>query len=283
MNTILLLRFPFSFFLLPVSLFSLWFADNVEAETVALVFFIWHALVYPASNGYNSYNDRDSGPIGGLANPPMPDKSLFIAVNIMDAIAIVLAGYVGFIFATFVVVYICFSRLYSYRGIRFKQYPILGYLVVIFFQGSWVFAANTLTFNPFTDLGSSAHWLAKAISMLLIATIYPITQIYQHEADRKDGVATLSMLLGIKGTFLYCGGLFIIVHFLMFILAKQLYNMLIFNMFAILMFPAALYFIWWFWTSLKNRESVNHKNTMIMLGGSALLINLFFFFSLFIV
>jgi len=282
-NTLLLLRFPFSFFLLPVSLFSLWFAQDVDTGTVALVFFIWHFLVYPSSNGYNSFHDRDSGPIGGLANPPMPDKNLLIVVNIMDALAIVLAAFVGFMFATFVVIYICFSRLYSYRGIRFKQYPIWGYLVVIFFQGSWVFTANTLIFSPFSDLSSGTHWLGKGISMLLIATIYPITQIYQHDADRSDGVTTLSMLLGIKGTFIYCGGLFVTVHFLMFILAQQLNNMLVFNLFAGLMFPAELYFIWWFWASMKNKEAVNHRNTMFMLGGSALLINLFFFVSLFIV
>jgi hypothetical protein len=29
------------------------------------VFVILHLLLYPASNGFNSYHDRDTGPVGG--------------------------------------------------------------------------------------------------------------------------------------------------------------------------------------------------------------------------
>lgn len=280
MKTLVLLRFPFSLFLLPVSLFSLWFAQNPETWEVVLVFLVWHLLVYPASNGYNSYHDQDTGPIGGLANPPLPDKNLLYVVNAMDVGAVVLAGLVNFMFASFVLTYICFSRLYSHRAVRFKKFPILGYLVVIFFQGAWVFMANVLTFNPFIDFFDTSLWLGKGISASLIGTIYPITQIYQHEADRKDGVQTLSMLLGVKGTFVYCIALFVLVHVLMLVLAQHLNNLLLFQTFAVAMFPAALYFLNWFRLCIQNPAMANHTRTMQMLALSSVLVNLYFLGSL---
>jgi 1,4-dihydroxy-2-naphthoate octaprenyltransferase len=41
------------------------------------------------------------------------------------------------------------------------------------------------------------------LASLFLLGIYPITQIYQHEEDRKHGDRTLSMLLGKKGTLLF--------------------------------------------------------------------------------
>ena len=48
------------------------------------------------------------------------------------------------------------------------------------------------------------QWIAGGVlSFLMIGAGYPLTQIYQHEADQKDGVVTLSRLLGIRGTFIF--------------------------------------------------------------------------------
>ena len=76
-STIQLLRFPFSFFLMPVYWFALGQAGSINALDALLVFVILHLLVYPASNGYNSYMDRDQGSIGGLKTPLQPSRQLF--------------------------------------------------------------------------------------------------------------------------------------------------------------------------------------------------------------
>ena len=65
-DTIKLLRLPFSFFLFPIYLFALSQVPAIDWLKAALIFFIIHFLIYPASNAYNSYMDRDTGPIGGL-------------------------------------------------------------------------------------------------------------------------------------------------------------------------------------------------------------------------
>ena len=65
-NTIKLLRIPFSFFLMPLFLFALSQAETILPSKAIVSFFLIHFLIYPASNGYNSYIDRDEESIGGL-------------------------------------------------------------------------------------------------------------------------------------------------------------------------------------------------------------------------
>jgi 1,4-dihydroxy-2-naphthoate octaprenyltransferase len=280
-NTIKLLRFPFSVFLLPVSLFSLFYIHPAFGYKLLLVLGIWHLLVFPSSNGYNSYNDADEGPIGGLAAPPRPTRLLLRLANIMDLSAILLSLLVNIWFSVFVAVYILASRLYSSRSIRLKQYPVTGFLVVFIFQGAWVFCANILAFSA-GDLFANASVIYSALaSSFFIATVYPLTQIYQHEADHKDGVKTLSMLLGIKGTFVFSGTMFALASALIYLSFHTSGTIVNFWLFMAVMLPSTLYFLRWAYRSFHNTTQVTFRNTMIMLVLSSLLNNLFFLILLF--
>ena len=77
-STIKLLRIPFSFFLSPIYFFALAQVPYINWINAILIFFILHFLIYPASNGYNSYMDRDTESIGGLEKPPPPSPQLFL-------------------------------------------------------------------------------------------------------------------------------------------------------------------------------------------------------------
>src|SRR5580698_11132425 len=94
-QTVAHLRFPFSFFLLPVYLFALSQVSHIDTGRAILIFCIFHLLIYPASNGYNSYMDRDTGPIGGLAHPLQPTRQLFVVTLGMDILALLLALLIG--------------------------------------------------------------------------------------------------------------------------------------------------------------------------------------------
>ena len=280
-DTIKLLRFPFSIFLLPVSLFSFFYIQPNCDYKLFLLLAIWHLLAFPSSNGYNSYHDQDEGPIGGLAAPPKATKLLLYVSNLMDGTAILLSFLINNYFAFFVAVYIIASRLYSNRNIRFKKFPIIGFLVVFIFQGAWIFCANILALSS-SDLFSNPSVIFSAVaSSFFIATIYPLTQIYQHEADQKDGVKTLSMLLGIKGTFIFSMFMFSIATIFIYLSFHDNDAINNFWLFNVLMLPATLYFLFWALKSFKNVAHVNFKNTMIMLILSALLNNLFFLILLF--
>ncbi|PBQ34600.1 hypothetical protein CNR22_23425 [Sphingobacteriaceae bacterium] len=276
-NTLKLLRFPFSVFLLPVSLFSFFYIQPDFNFSFWLVIFIWHVLVFPASNGYNSYNDADEGPIGGLARPPKPTKALLTSVNFMDGLAALLSLFISFSFTFFVLVYIIASRLYSNKTVRLKKYPVYGFLVVFVFQGFWIFCANIFALSEPGLLNHTPVLLSAIASSFLIGTIYPITQIYQHQADKNEGVTTLSIVLGMRGTFVFSVVMFSIASLLIyssFYLQNNLTNFWLFN---IVMLPSTLFFLIWALRSFRDTVHVNFKNTMIMLVLSSMLNNIYFF------
>ena len=273
-STIQLLRFPFSFFLMPVYWFALSTMPVVYAVNAILVFGILHLLVYPSSNGYNSYMDRDESPIGGIANPLQPTKQLFYTTIILDITAISLSFFISVYFAAGIIVYILFSRLYSYRKIRLKQYPIIGYLTVILNQGALTFAMVYVGANAMRS--TSFPVTACVAATFLIGGFYPITQVYQHEADKKDGVKTISILLGIKGTFIWCAVMYAIAFGLLFVhfqRAQQITRFLLLQAFFI---PVLFYFFYWVNKVWKNQSNANFMYTMRMNWLASICTNLAF-------
>jgi len=261
-STLQLLRFPFSFFLMPVYWFALSQVVEKDWPRALLILFILHVLVYPASNGYNSYMDRDTSPIGGLEHPPTPTRQLFQITVAMDLLALLLGLLISPAFVAGLAIYILASRAYSYRRIRLKRLPIIGYLTVIICQGALVFF---LVYH-----GSHVHRTlevpleAMVISSLLIGGFYPLTQIYQHEADRKDGVRTISMLLGLRGSFVFTASIYTLAMLLMtayFFVTLQIRE---FYVLATCMLPILVYFFIWAVKVWKDPGQADFTNTMRM-------------------
>lgn len=261
-STIQLLRFHFSFFLMPVYWFALSQTSAVDSAHAILIFIILHLLVYPASNGYNSYMDKDTQSIGGIKNPMQPTKQLFYVSILLDAIGIALSFFISKWFVVGIVFYILASRTYSYRGIRLKKYPVVGYLTVIIFQGAVTFFL--VMHGSSVDKITQVPLAAMIAASLLIGGFYPLTQIYQHQQDKEDGVTTLSMLLGYKGTFIFTAVVYV---FAVSALAYQLISNHQQNSFLIIQIffiPVLLYFIWWFKKVAANNSGANFVYTMRM-------------------
>ncbi|MGZ5192174.1 MAG: UbiA family prenyltransferase [Flavisolibacter sp.] len=235
---------------------------GINWTNAILVFIILHLLVYPASNGYNSYMDKDETPIGGLASPMQPTRQLFYTTLILDLIALVLSIYISQLFALGILLYIMASRAYSYRGIRLKRFPLIGFLTVFIFQGGVIFYISYHAVH--TDQTYIVPWLPCIISSFLIAALYPLTQIYQHEADQKDGVTTLSYELGIKGTFVFSMILFLTATFLLYLRFQMLDRMNHFYLYLLIMLPVVLFFLYWMRKTWKNHEAANFKNSLLM-------------------
>ncbi len=247
---------------MPVYWFALSQTGHINTIHAVLIFVILHLLVYPASNGYNSYMDRDTESIGGIKNPMEPTKQLFYASVLLDAVGIVLSLIISVYFAIAVVAYILASRAYSYRGIRLKKYPVAGYLTVVFFQGAVTFFM--VMHGSSIDKILEVPWMDMLIASLLIGGFYPLTQIYQHKQDKEDGVTTLSMLLGYKGTFIFTGFIYMVA---MGLLAYQLFDQSQqkeFFIMQIFFVPVLVYFFWWFYKVVCNQQAANFVNTMRM-------------------
>lgn len=261
-STLQLLRFHFSFFLMPVFWFALSEVNNIYWPNAILIFIILHLLVYPASNGYNSFMDRDTSSIGGLKNPLAPTKQLFFATILLDILAVFLSFFISAIFAIGIILYILASKAYSYRKIRLKKFPIIGYLTVVIFQGGLTFFL--VFFGSQAESPFQVPFLGLLAAALLIGGFYPLTQIYQHHADKSDGVTTISYLLGYKGTFVFTG---IVYAFAFSTLALLYYFQSEFMNFIILqifMIPVIVYFFIWFSKVIKNTNEADFKNTMRM-------------------
>ncbi len=261
-STIQLLRVPFSFLLMPVYWFALSTIHIIDWSKAILIFIILHLLVYPSSNGYNSFMDRDETPIGGIANPMRPTRQLFYATIVLDAIAIALSFFVNAFFTTAIVVYILFSRAYSYRKIRLKQYPIIGYLTVVLNQGLLSFWMVYKGANR--DSASVFPILACIAATFLIGGFYPITQVYQHDADKKDGVKTISILLGIRGTFVWCAAMYAIAFGLLFVYFQRTHQISRFIVLQVFFVPVLLYFFYWVNKVWQNKANANFIYTMRM-------------------
>lgn len=261
-STIQLLRFHFSFFLMPVYWFALSQTETINKLHAILIFIILHLLVYPASNGYNSYMDRDTESVGGIKSPMQPTKQLFYVTLMLDAIAVVISSFISLYFVLGIIAYILASRAYSYRGIRLKQYPIIGYLTVIIFQGAVTFFL--VMHGSSNDKILCVPAFAMIAASLLIGGFYPLTQIYQHQQDKADGVTTLSLLLGYKGTFIFTGSIY---FFAVTTLAYQLISTLqqtSFFIIQIFFLPVLVYFFWWFRQVALKHTTANFVNTMRM-------------------
>lgn len=273
-NTIKLLRIPFSFFLMPLFLFALSQAESILFPQAVWAFVIIHFLIYPASNGYNSYVDRDEDSIGGLEKPPLPTIRLFYTTVFLDVTAIVLASvFVSISFAVCLIFYIAASRAYSSRQIRLKKYPVIGFLVVVIFQGAFTYYMSIAGITGRLLEINREHIFVLLGCSFQIAGAYPLTQIYQHKQDLKDGITTLSYKLGYIGTFAFTAFMFLICNVFYFLYFIEHDLGTVFYTIQVFFLPIIAYFGYWFYLVRTNIDYANFKNTMRMNWIAAICMN----------
>ncbi len=263
-SVILHLRFPFSLMLMPVFLFALSSVYYVNNSHAFLVFVILHLFIYPASNGYNSFFDKDEGSIALIKTPPKVERSLYYTSIVLEWIGTLLSLLVSWQFALCVLVYNFLSKAYSHPLTRLKKYPIISFLVVFVFQGGFIYLTCFYAFSTYFIGFTSSNIIAALICSCLIGGSYPLTQVYQHKEDSNRGDQTLSILLGIKGSFIFSGLVLFVGFILMFFYWQHQKLLLNFWVFFLLCLPILGYFIWWFLKVLKDHKQANFKNTMQM-------------------
>jgi 1,4-dihydroxy-2-naphthoate octaprenyltransferase len=262
---------------MPVFWFALSQINKIDPEKALLIFFILHVLVYPASNGYNSFMDRDTESVGGIKNPLPPTQQLLYVTIFLDAMAIALSLTIGFCFAAGILFYILASKAYSYRKIRLKKYPVSGFLLVTACQGSLIFylvMIGSSQFNQFVPVTGIVG------SALLVGSFYPLTQIYQHKQDKADGVKTLSYILGYKGTFVFSALIFLFAMIMIRLCLLRSGKADVFLQMQIFFIPVLVYFGWWFSQVFKNTGEANFKNTMRMNVLASIFTNMAFIYLL---
>jgi 1,4-dihydroxy-2-naphthoate octaprenyltransferase len=280
-STLLHLRIPFSYFLLPIYLFAVALSSTVNVTRLFVVFVILHFLLYPASNGYNSYFDKDEKSIGGLKHPPPVKKDLYYSAILLDAIAIIV-GYltINTIFAIMLLLYGLVSKAYSHPLTRLKKYPIIGWVTAGLFQGYFTLlmsyiGINNATLNiVFDEKISYAGLLATA----MLLGNYPMTQVYQHEEDQKRGDYTFSIMLGIRGTFYFVAIIFSGVSLAFYSYFRKYFSAEAGFVFMISLFPVLVYFFFWLNRISRDKNYADYSHTMLLNFISATCLNSFFIY-----
>jgi 4-hydroxybenzoate polyprenyltransferase len=286
-DAILHLRLHFSVLLLPVYLFGLSQTPHIDSTGAVFTFIVLHLLVYPASNVFNSFYDNDEGSIGGLKQPPPKNNKMLYLANGFDLAALAISWWVHPLLALLVLTYILASRAYSYKPVRLKKYPVTGFLVIFVFQGGFTYLISVTGSSDLmlTTTKEIFTWLTKESAYALLAcsfqigAVYPLTQVYQHQSDKADGVTTLSMKLGIRGTFIFSSLFFLVATFFygLHFMSTELtlfYHLLLFQL------PILVFFAYWAVSVWQNPQKANFKNTMRMNVIAASCLNLFFIYLL---
>ena len=156
---------------------------------------LWVICLNGGTLAINSAFDRDEGDIAYLRRPPSPPRGLFAF-----GMAVMAAGQAGALVlgTPFALAYaFCFllSVLYSVPPARLKAVAGADWLI------------NLIGFGAVTPL---AGWLAtglplrgpETVAMLafapLFGALYPLTQLYQLDEDRRRGDRTLAVMLGFR-------------------------------------------------------------------------------------
>ena len=158
---------------------------------------IWVIFLNGGTLAINSVFDRDEGDIGYLkAPPPLPPHLLGFSLTLLAggqllAFTLPPAFRLGY--------GVCFvlSLLYSVPPFRFKAVAGVDWLI-----NMWGFGALT-PFAAWAATGRTldvGHALVLAAFCPLFAGLYPLTQLYQVEEDRRRGDRTLALLLGLRAS-----------------------------------------------------------------------------------
>ena len=282
-STLLHLRFPFSYFFLPVYLFALGISTSFDESRLFWSFLITHFMLYPSTNGYNSYFDKDEKSIGGLKNPPPVNIGLYYVSILLDVAAIIIAYWkISVLFSTMILIFGLVSKAYSHPSIRLKRYPILGWLTVGIFQGCFAFMMCCVGISnlKIENLMNSRIIIPASLTTIMFLGSYPMTQVYQHEEDAKHGDMTMSRFLGIRGTFILALVIFAIASIGFIFYFDSFFALEFGSVFLISIMPVMVFMMIWFSQVLRDSSKVDYTKTMWLNFISATCLNIFFIYFL---
>lgn len=173
-------------------------ADTVELNTKQywLQFLNIHILLFGGATAYNSFWDKDKGPIGGLKNPPKMSGWMHPASLLLQVAGFVFTLYVGWLYSVIYLVSFLLFWLYSTPLARWKGDPVLSVLVIGISTG-----INSVLLGS-VAAGGTIHLSLITASIgatLILLSLYPVSQIFQTEEDKARGDTTFAVKFGIKG------------------------------------------------------------------------------------
>jgi 1,4-dihydroxy-2-naphthoate octaprenyltransferase len=187
--------------LAPIFLWGYFLADGRLTGRFWLAFVAFHFFLYGGTTAFNSYYDRDEGPVGGLVKPPPVVAALLPFSLIVQGTGALLAFAVNIPFGVVYLVIFAMGWAYSHPTTRWKGRPIGGLITVGVGQGVLAALGGWVAAAPDLAAILPMQWLGLLAAALITVGFYPLTQIYQIEEDRARGDITFAVWAGPHGVF----------------------------------------------------------------------------------
>lgn len=143
----------------------------------------------------NSAFDRDEEDIAYLKQPPLPPRGLASLALVLMLAGLAITWWLGTTWRALYIVCIVMSIAYSVPPLRLKRMAgvdwminVIGFGLITGWAG-WTISGRTLDRESFLLLAGFAP---------LFGALYPLTQLYQLDADRRRGDRTLAVWLGVR-------------------------------------------------------------------------------------
>ncbi len=191
------LRLHYQFFILSGGyLLSALFLQEVNWTDYWIQFLNVHILLFGGATAYNSYWDKDEGPIGGLKKPPEMTRWMWVVSMSMQWIGLMWAYTIGLSYMIIYFTSMVLFWLYSTPLARWKGKPILSILAIGLSTGTNSFLLGYLAGGA-ESLSVNEGVIALGVACILLS-LYPVSQVFQMEEDKERGDQTFAMKFGLK-------------------------------------------------------------------------------------
>ncbi len=194
------LRLPFNLLLSPIYLWGVLLAGGSPREAgFWLGYLSLHLFLYGGTTAFNSYFDKDEGPIGGMLEPPAVDGGLLYFSLAVQVAGLPLALLVGPAFTLAWLALFTIFTAYSHPAVRLKAKPWAALGAIALGQGAVGFAGGWFVGKPtLASLLEPVALLGMVTTALIVTGLYIVTQSYQTGEDRARGDRTLPVMLGVR-------------------------------------------------------------------------------------
>jgi hypothetical protein len=209
------LRLHYQFFILSGGyLLGGLLADQMQTADFWLQFLNVHVLLFGGATAFNSYWDKDEGPIGGLKRPPKLAQWTRNA-----SIGLMVIGWIwsipyGWFYSAVYAISLLLFWLYSTPLARWKGNPMLSLLAI---------GVSTGTNSVFLGYLAAGGVLMPSVLFgaagagLILLSLYPVSQVFQADEDRERGDVTFYVAYGLSAvksffSFSYVAGLILITY-----------------------------------------------------------------------
>lgn len=195
------LRLKFQLLLAPIFMLGALLAGARPTGKLLFAFLALHVGMYGGLTAFNSYYDRDRGPIAFMKHPALATRFVRDAAVAIQIGAVILLFFLRPLAAVPALALFAMAIAYSHPRWRWKAHLGASLFAVSVGQGILAFAIGYLAGG-----GAAAGLLGPRVATaglgatLITLGVYPVTQVYQIEEDRARGDRTLALAIGWRKT-----------------------------------------------------------------------------------